>query len=128
MRKFMMLSALSALSFAGCQIPHNKATCGFHFEILKPPTLNTEMPVLIQSSSPQVGAHPIGSVSGPVQEGQYLHSPATPMSSGLVPQAPLRRLINQPCNAPCDPKQVLTHEDWCIYEAGKAAKKMPQSN
>lgn len=113
MRKIVYCLVLASMGTLGCSLPGDKARCGFHFEVIKPPTINTESPVLVQTGQPIVGAHPMGTVSGPVQEGQFLHGPAQPTPTVPVPP---RSMMRMPIGGVCDPYRpggVLTVEEWC---------------
>jgi len=111
MKKVFCLLAV-VLSLTGCMSTRRDcASCGWHFEILKPPTLTIQTPVLVQGGQSVLGAHPVGAVAGPVTEGQFLHAP-TPSVAPTAP--PMRRLdalrsriSGNDCGAPC-----LSYDEW----------------
>lgn len=127
MGRFAMAGLFACSLLAGCALPGDKATCGFHVELIKPPTINTESPVLVQTGTPIVGAHPMGTVSGPVQEGQYLHGPAAPPMPAAPAAKTLMRMPIGGVHAPCQPGGVLSVEDWCrIQTQMNGVKQTPQ--
>ena len=89
-KKFMLAAFVGSAmlaALAGCQTEACQRGCGFHFEVLKPPTITVATPVLVQGGSSLVGAHPIGTVAGPVVQGEYQHAPAAP-AVPVVPRQP----------------------------------------
>jgi len=116
MGRILGIALCGCALMTGCQLPGDRARCGFTFSIVKPPTVNTESPVLIQTGAPIVGAHPMGNVAGPVQEGQFLHGPAMPPAT--VPQVP-KTMLRMPIggiHAPCKEGGYLTVEEWCAIQ------------
>lgn len=85
----LAVCGVMACGLAGCANDGGcHRSCGWRFEVVKPPIVTTTTPILIQSSSGQFGAHPMGSLAGPVTEGSATHAPAMPMPAGpLVPPA-----------------------------------------
>lgn len=112
MRKINACVVLSLLLTAGCAMPGDKATVGWEFHVLKPPTINTESPVLVQAAQTTVGAHPMGTVSGPVTDGAFNHAPTAP--SQPMPKASARRyqVIPAEIDSDCAPRGALTCDEW----------------
>jgi hypothetical protein len=99
--------------FSGCSMPWERNHCGFHFEILKPPTIDTNTPVLIQNGGQQVTAHPMGTSAGPVTEGQFLHGvPAPMMMPNARPEQRLR-LMGPNIASGCEQPRGMSAEEWC---------------
>jgi hypothetical protein len=125
MRTILSVAALACVLSAGCSLPGEKVQCGWYAGIIKPPVINTEMPVLVQQQQGLMGASPLGSVSGPVSEGQFIHSATTPVMPQPIPMQSRLKMIATPQYDPCPPGTRLTAEEWLKIADQAGRQKMP---
>lgn len=113
----------------GCAMFGEKAHCGFRFEILKPPYIDTSMPVLVQSTSPTVSGQPMGITTGPIGGGDhYFQSPPQTIPVPCAPQAPPVRTYAPPLAAPCGEEgPALTQSQWRSVLRGMAPLNAPST-
>ena len=104
MKGFCLTVACLTCAAAGCSSPSCVTSTGWRFEVMKPPTISVSTPILVQGGSSMVSAHPIGTVAGPVTDGQFTQGPAlTP--SIVTTQAPVRVTPRMVQPAGCTPSQ-----------------------
>jgi hypothetical protein len=120
MKKFLALVFVGLVGVSGCALTGDKAHCGFHFEILKPPTIDTSNPVLVQQTPGMLHGQPMGTISGPMGgQGQFQQGPmlAPPMALPCEPisqatYVPRLNRLRQTGPEACPPGCLMSSEDW----------------
>lgn len=116
-----MLFVVGVLIAPGCCCHQKSADMGWRFEVVRPPVIHTEMPMLVQSGPGLLSAQPLGGAVGPIAAGTWQQA------GGLEPAQAYARpvIVPQPLAAPCVPQQQtlpapslapqrqLTCEEWC---------------
>ena len=125
MRNVLYAILLLLPSLAGCALTGDKARCGFHFELLKPPSFNTEGAVLIQSGGPALAAHPLGTLTGPLIEGSGRIAPVVPVPVAPIPlPMPKSSGFIGDCIPSAYPPR-LTAEEWISLQDKVKSKSLP---
>lgn len=101
MRKGFLLSVVVVVAVAGCHQCGPKASTGWQFTVLRPPTISTESTVLLAPNSGLGGAYRVGAAADLTPEGPALD--CAPISHRYTPalQRPLF-VPPVPALAPCE--------------------------
>lgn len=99
--RFVVSAAAIAATFAlvglsGCSSSGSCARCGWRFEIIKPPMVETHGAVLVHQGAPLMGAMPVGHLSGPIAEPVPVQLRQLPAPRMVLPCEPAPRAA-----APC---------------------------
>lgn len=115
MRKFLLLALPLVALTSGCQLSGGKTHSGCGFWWYTPPSIDTEMPVLVNAPQTQGTAHPVGSVAGPISDGTFNHAPIPPMGMAPMPKGAAIYSGGDGCYPPPGPPR-LTIQEWrdCI--------------
>lgn len=111
MRTVTIFAALASVTITGCMMPWDKAKCGYTFTIHKPPVINTESQVLVAPTAQGTTASPLGTVSGPVIDGQFQQGVPEPLGMPKVEPRPKNVMHHDPC-IPAPGGTRLTIEEW----------------
>lgn len=86
MRRFLFVPALLALTPCGC-LMSSGSTCGWRFEVLKPPTIDQH--AIVASGAAPIGL--VGAATTAIMENHELIAPAllAPGSAAIRPRQPL---------------------------------------
>lgn len=124
MRKIVLLVGLLLAGVSGCSMPWERAHCGWYAGIIKPATLDQPNQVLIQPNLMNGNASPIGSVAGPVLDGQHTLGQTQQAVPLVMPRA---GAVLSEC-APCPPYPQhprLTFQQWCEMQRQAKGTALP---
>lgn len=113
----------------GCAGLEGKSRCGFHFEILKPPVIESNTPIIVNMGPGMTGVNAIGATAGPITESRTLSAPlvapyAPPLMTPCAPPAALPSRLYAP---ECVPQQApLSMEDMCRAYLAQQQLRAPQ--
>lgn len=110
MRKGLLLSVVVVVAVAGCHQCGPKASTGWQFTVLRPPTISTESTVLLSPNSGLGAAYRVGAAADLTPEGPALD--CAPVAHRYT--APIQRplLIPPPALAPCEPEPRMTPDQY----------------
>lgn len=113
MRKILCFVLCILCCSSGCNALRDRAHVGWHFEIVKPPSIDTDTPVLLQYGGRNMNVQPVGTAAGPITHGAFTQDASQTVPLGVAPASPTRQTISQ---SGCGTVQIphrLTCEEWC---------------
>lgn len=110
MRKIAFVLSFVLPLCTGCLLTGDRAHTGWSIHIDHPSSVDTNMPVLVQSGQTQTQAHPLGTVAGPVTSGDFSHGVMQPTPAAPLPRAGAQIGVCDPVPPQCGPPRLTVQE------------------
>lgn len=131
MKKLLTFAFLSLVG-TGCNaLSGDHAHHGWFVGAWKPSSVDQQGVTLINQTAGQMGASPMGTLSGPITDANSTHAPVIPVPTLPNPVPNMGKVSKRyaPIAAnvcePCEPCPTLTLDQWIALQKQAERKKMP---